>query len=471
MGKYFFFRVVSFMWLSLCFVGLHWPGNSSASAQHVHASDYDSVCKTFRSLLKTANPSETALSDIASTFVKLQKTEKGHNKTFCHFYAGKAYLNLYKRTLDLKHLEISIKNFNDFKKSRHNSKYFKEALFDLREAYLLKRKSYFHKNSRPCRTPPITKTQCKITNPGAQIPKLNPQETFSSEANSLQTISDRAPLNPTGNPFFKVEQPVGPAQQPISIKTASIPPPTITDVKPKANLQNPACHNDGPVIVIDPGHGGKDPGAVSSDRKITEKDIVLQIAKRFKRRLQEIRPDAKVFMTRKDDSFLSLKERANIANSLNAEVFISVHCNGSDFKSASGPEIFYLSKSSSRGAMRAAARENGVSLSKMNDLEATLVDLLTNSKNSESNKLACVIHDSLVASDARSGIKFKDRGVKQAPFYVLIGATMPAVLVECGFINNIAQKDQSAREKFINSIADRLAYGTNQYLKKLPAYE
>ena len=221
-------------------------------------------------------------------------------------------------------------------------------------------------------------------------------------------------------------------------------------------------------MVIDPGHGGKDPGAVSHDRKVAEKDVALELSKLIKKNLAKLSPNIKVFLTRDDDTFLSLKERAKIANSREADVFISVHCNGSDFKSASGPEIFYLSKSSSRGAMRAAARENGVSLSKMTDLEATLIDLLTTSKNSESIKLAQVVHSSLIATDANTGLTFRDRGVKQAPFYVLIGATMPAILVECGFVNNLAQQSVDSRENFIKSVALKLASGTLEYLSKLP---
>ncbi|MGC8605546.1 MAG: N-acetylmuramoyl-L-alanine amidase family protein [Desulfomonilaceae bacterium] len=293
--------------------------------------------------------------------------------------------------------------------------------------------------------------------------KLNPSD-------NLPQSGGRSPLSPVGNPFFHSDSPsVSPELKQIKLKSASISPSIITDVRQKSSSIAPASRKNGPVIVIDPGHGGKDPGAVSADGSVTEKQIVLEIAKVLKKRIEELRPDAKVFLTRNDDSFLSLKERANMANSLDAEIFISVHCNSSDFKSASGPEIFYLSKSSSKGAMRAAARENGVSLSKMTDLEATLVDLLTTSKNSESNKLAEVVHNSIIASDAGSGIKFRDRGIKQAPFYVLIGATMPAILVECGFINNIAEKSSASREIFIKSIAFRLASGAIEYLGKLPS--
>ncbi|MDR3603015.1 MAG: N-acetylmuramoyl-L-alanine amidase, partial [Syntrophaceae bacterium] len=407
-----------------------------------------------------APQSEQAMNQAASAFVDLQKTEKGANKVYCRFFAGKAYLNLYKLSSNPEHLDICIKNFNDFKKSLHNHKYYKEALFDLREAYLLKRKT---KSSKTPKTG--TPLADKITNQAPKnseggCPTNNLQIKAVMEANACQSLdksegpqsqspqfSDRTPLNPVGNPFFQSDlRCVEPQQRQIKLKSASLTPQVLTDVKPAKNNPEVIDHKNGPVIVIDPGHGGKDPGAVSSDGKVTEKEIVLEIAKLLKKRLEETYPNTKVFLTRNDDSFLSLKERAKIANSLDAEVFISVHCNGSDFKSASGPEIFYLSKSSSRGAMRAAARENGVSLSKMTDLEATLVDLLTTSKNSESNKLAEVVHDSLTATDSGSGIKFRDRGVKQAPFYVLIGATMPAILVECGFVNNLAQKNIDSRE-------------------------
>ncbi len=471
--------------LALIMLGMLWPCVLSAFQTQDRARTYQTACKKFQRLIKNGAPqSEQAMNQAASAFVDLQKTEKGANRVHCRFFAGKAYLNLYKLSSNPEHLDICIKNFNDFKKSLHNHKYYKEALFDLREAYLLKRKTKSSKTPKTCKPLVDTITKQAPTNRKGGSPKNNLQTEAVMGANACQSFdkcesgpqcqspqfSDRAPLNPVGNPFFQSDlRCVEPQQRQIKLKRASLTPQVITDVKPAKNIPEVIHHKNGPVIVIDPGHGGKDPGAVSSDGKVTEKEIVLEIAKLLKKRLEETYPNAKVFLTRNDDSFLSLKERAKIANSLDAEVFISVHCNGSDFKSASGPEIFYLSKSSSRGAMRAAARENGVSLSKMTDLEATLVDLLTTSKNSESNKLAEVVHDSLTVTDSGSGIKFRDRGVKQAPFYVLIGATMPAILVECGFVNNLAQKNVDSRETFIKSVAYKLASGTVNYLKKLPA--
>ncbi len=472
--------------LALILFGTLWPSVLSAFQTQGPARTYQTACKEFQRLIKNdAPPSEQAMKKAASVFVDLQKKEKGVNKVFCRFFAGKAYLNLYKLSSNPEHLNICIKNYNDFKKLPLNHKYYKEALFDLREAYLLKRKIKNSKTRQTCIPPAKKAPERAVANHEGVVCPSNKLETRPViEANACQSFvkseslqqskspqfSDRAPLNPVGNPFFQSDLTCAePQQQPIKLKSASLAPQVITDVKPVKIIPEVIHHKNGPVIVIDPGHGGKDPGAVSSDGKVTEKEIVLEIAKLVKKRLEETYPSAKVFLTRTDDSFLSLKERARIANSLDAEVFISIHCNGSDFKSASGPEIFYLSKSSSRGAMRAAARENGVSLSKMTDLEATLVDLLTTSKNSESNKLADVVHDSLIASDSGAGIKFRDRGVKQAPFYVLIGATMPAILVECGFVNNLAQKNSDSRKQFVSSVAYKLASGTVNYLKKLPS--
>ncbi len=172
-------------------------------------------------------------------------------------------------------------------------------------------------------------------------------------------------------------------------------------------------------------------------------------------------------LTREDDTFLSLKDRTAIANSANADLFVSIHCNGSEYSSASGIETFFLSKASSRGAMRAAARENGISLSKMNNLEATLIDLMMTSKRTESEKLAEIIHEALMAAGNKKGGKSRDRGVKQAPFYVLIGAAMPAILVECAFISNMSEKNNLKNEHYIDSIAQKLTVGAKKYLSDL----
>jgi len=216
--------------------------------------------------------------------------------------------------------------------------------------------------------------------------------------------------------------------------------------------------------VIDPGHGGRDPGAVSRDGHLKEKDIVLAVAKRLKVRLQKRHPCIKVVLTREDDRSLSLKERTSVANSLNSDLFISLHCNSDTHAGSKGVETYYLSKASSRGAMRVAARENGISLEKMSDLEATLVDLMVTSKKTESDKLARTVHTSLVSGLSRHKSMCKDRGVRGAPFYVLLGAKMPAVLVECAFISNSGDEDKLASPQYLDSIAEGLASGADAYL-------
>ena len=456
---------------------------ASASQSSSDSKIFHSSRNELQRLLGSSSPNQEAIRKLALRFADLQKTEKGPTRSSCQFFAGKAFLSLYKVSKNMESLDHCIIHLNQYKKSRHNSEHYKEALFELKEAYLLKRRD------KPSKVPKVSLTRSTLQtdlanqktsgppsssgsligpqgdgNPGPEVLPVAPQTADS------ENLSDRVPLNQAGNPFFRPDPNIAlPQSGAINLKSASIIPPSISDAEPAKALSEPVHHRKGPVVVIDPGHGGKDPGAVSADKKVSEKDVTLEISKLLKKRVEKAYPHISVHLTRDEDTFLSLKERAKIANSLDAEVFISVHCNGSEYKSASGPEIFYLSKSSSRGAMRAAARENGVSLSKMSDLEATLIDLLTNSKKTESTRLAQVVHDSLVVSDATQGARTKDRGVKQAPFYVLIGATMPAILVECGFVNNLAQKDSAARQTFSNSISSKLAKGVIEYLKNLPA--
>lgn len=468
--------------LSLILLSLLLPCLAAASGNTIHVKTFNQAANELQRLINNSNSSIKELNDLAEEFLKFRNREKGFNRALCLFFAGKSYLNLYKRSHDSRHLNKSIEYLTHYKKTSQNSKYYKEALFELKEAYLFKRKNRTSLNTKITSAGAKRKTTASSDNKVVEsgplqgdianttlIDDRNQESDFQPSSRVLSRDNNRAPINRAGNPFFYPDEFEFIAQPGDSkIRSASIPPPSITDAKPEPKHPVAVPQRNRPVVVIDPGHGGKDPGAVSDDLKIAEKDVTLELSKLLKRNLEKLSPNVSVFLTRNDDIFLTLKERAKIANNHGADVFISVHFNDSDFESASGPEIFYLSKSSSRGAMRAAARENGVSLSKMTDIEATLIDLLMTSKNSESNKLAQVVHSSLVASDAKTGLKFRDRGVKQAPFYVLIGATMPAILVECGFVNNLSQQSQKARENFIKSVAVKLASGTLDYLKKLP---
>jgi N-acetylmuramoyl-L-alanine amidase len=214
------------------------------------------------------------------------------------------------------------------------------------------------------------------------------------------------------------------------------------------------------TIVIDPGHGGEDTGAIGPNG-IREKDITLGVAKELKKELTE-KTGARVFLTRTDDTYIPLEERAAFANSVMADVFISIHVNAAQREGATGVETFFLSLDASDDEARevAAFENNVIRLEGMgeadntDDLKAILWDLAQTEAHHESAKLAESIH--LALSGITEG---EDRGVKQAPFMVLFGATMPSVLVEIGFISNPTEEKRLSTEKTQRDIAGAISDG------------
>jgi len=223
-------------------------------------------------------------------------------------------------------------------------------------------------------------------------------------------------------------------------------------------------------IVVDPGHGGRDPGAIGP-RKHCEKDIVLDIALKLKKILEED-PLNEVFLTRDRDVFLSLEERTAIANKKNADLFLSIHTNASPKRKARGIETYLLNWTNDEEAMRVAARENAISLTKMKEmnkrmdiLEIIKGDLMRENKRDESIKLAHCIQKSLVSTLDLYNVKtVVDLGVKQALFYVLLGAKMPSVLVEVSFISNPEEERLLSKESYRMGIAKAIAAGLNRYI-------
>ncbi len=220
-------------------------------------------------------------------------------------------------------------------------------------------------------------------------------------------------------------------------------------------------------IVIDPGHGGKDPGASAFGLK--EKDIVLQIAKKLAPILAE-QTGAEILLTRDTDVFIPLEERTAIANAHAADLFISLHINAHPSQKVHGLETYYLNLSTNAEAMRVAAFENATSTHQMSDLQDILSDIMKNSKINESSRLAGYVHNSLCAGikEMQNG-KFRDLGVKQAPFYVLIGAQMPAILIEIAFITNPEDSKNLANQEFLNSIVDDITKGVQYYINSTTA--
>jgi len=218
-------------------------------------------------------------------------------------------------------------------------------------------------------------------------------------------------------------------------------------------------------IVVDAGHGGKDPGAIGPSG-VYEKDVALALALVVGKRLEE-ELGCEVIYTRKTDVFLALEERTAVANKVGADLFLSIHANASPSRNVSGIETFYLNFSKNDKAAEVAARENGTSLKEVGDLELILFDLMANSKINESSRLANEIQTALVDGLGRSYSGVKDLGVRQGPFYVLLGATMPSVLVETAFISNHTEEKRLNNPKYRQKAADGIVRGVYNYAKAL----
>lgn len=217
-------------------------------------------------------------------------------------------------------------------------------------------------------------------------------------------------------------------------------------------------------IVVDAGHGGKDPGAVSPNGT-KEKDVVLAIAKILAKKLEKDL-GCEVILTRTGNTFLQLEERTAIANKVKADLFISIHANASTNRRARGIETYYLNFSKNAKAVEVVARENKTSLKQVGDLEMILLDLLANSKINESSRLAAEIQKSLV-EQLKKHYKVKNLGVRQGPFYVLLGATMPSVLVETAFLSNKEEEKLLKNRKYQERTADAIVAAVRNYATAL----
>jgi len=226
-------------------------------------------------------------------------------------------------------------------------------------------------------------------------------------------------------------------------------------------------------IVIDPGHGGHDPGAMGPN-KLCEKDVVLDVALKLKKILSED-PNFEVYLTRDRDVFLKLEERTAIANSKNADLFVSIHANASPRKDAKGIETYFLNWTDDMGSMKVAARENQISLKKMRSmkkemdvLDIELADLKRDHKRDESNKLANYIQMTMTGEMNRNYSHITDLKVKWAMFYVLFGAQMPSVLVEVSFISNPLEEKLLSKNSYREDLARSIASGIKRYMLSSP---
>ncbi len=214
-------------------------------------------------------------------------------------------------------------------------------------------------------------------------------------------------------------------------------------------------------IVIDAGHGGHDTGTIGPSG-LMEKDLALDVARRLGKIIQDRLPSAEVIYTRDDDSFVSLEQRTAIANDAKADLFLSIHANSSDDHTVSGVESYYLNFNASPGAMEVAARENALSQGSVHDLPDLVKKIANNEKIDESRDLAGNIQDALVKRMDKQAKR--DRGVRQAPFVVLIGAHMPSVLAEISFLSNPGDEQWLKKPENRQKVADGLYQGIAGYL-------
>jgi len=218
-------------------------------------------------------------------------------------------------------------------------------------------------------------------------------------------------------------------------------------------------------IVVDPGHGGKDFGAPGYQKGVHEKDVALAISKKLAAKLQK-ELGCEVIMTRTTDKYLTLEERTAFANTQNADMFISVHTNSHTDRRAYGIETYFLNLATDEDAIRVAATENMTSVKNISDLDSILDSLWHNMKVNESSSLAAYVQDAICSGLSKKYSQIKNKKVKQAPFYVLLGAQMPAVLVETSFISNKTECARLVDEKYQNAMVESLTEGVRKYIQE-----
>ena len=429
----------------------------------------------YAKLLNNPNATIEDWQSMVRVFLKVH--EKGHRDQAPRalLFAARGALVLYQKSRKKEDCDKAVELLNTLVRRYEKSPYFIDGLKELKRAHemrlrLLQNASHkaWLKGFQPAhsarahlsRKPP-GQTEQKTTQGGESVSE-HPHKDRGAAHPQVPTSGGAFWANRMGNPYYgRPAAGLGEAQ-----------PSTIAMVRQHADVhvvrrtraQYLGKRDQQFIVVLDPGHGGRDPGAVSPNGSMKEKDLALDLCFRIQKRLLEILPDVQVKLTRTEDTYLALVERTEIANSLDANLFISIHGNAYADSRAQGIETFYLSAANTRGAMRVAARENGISLARMNDVQATLVDLVVTGKKEESAFLANEVHNALISAMKVRGHSTRDRGVKTAPFYVLLGAKMPAILVECLFVTSLKDKKNLLAENKLNDIADGIARGTMNYI-------
>jgi N-acetylmuramoyl-L-alanine amidase len=222
-------------------------------------------------------------------------------------------------------------------------------------------------------------------------------------------------------------------------------------------------------IVIDPGHGGQDEGTKGA-KGLLEKDLVLDVSKRLGKLIQD-RMGAEVIYTRTDDTFVPLDGRTALANSKKADLFLSIHANSSPAPQVAGIETYYLNFTNSKEALDIAARENATAQSSVFELQDIIQKITQHDKAEESREFALRVQSALYGFSSRYNSGEKNRGVRKAPFVVLIGASMPSILAEIGFLSNPREEGLLRKPDYRQKLAEALFRGVSKYAESLSHYQ
>lgn len=306
-------------------------------------------------------------------------------------------------------------------------------------------------------TPSVVYAAKGVTEKPAARPEV-PSETASARADDSPSVASKTSTSPAAKKAGLTAK---------ADRTAVLVPPT--ESKPTRDGQRSLTRALGlkiSRIVIDPGHGGHDTGTIGP-HGLMEKDLCLDVALRLGHEIEEKLPGAEVVYTRKDDTFIPLEQRTAIANEAKADLFISIHANSSHDEAARGIETYYLNFATSEESMEVAARENALSQESLHDLQDIIKKIARNEKVEESKELASDIQDSLTHRLQLVSQNERNRGVKKAPFVVLIGANMPSVLSEISFISNPSDERLLKKTDQRQRVADGLYRGIASYLESL----
>jgi len=323
----------------------------------------------------------------------------------------------------------------------------------------------------------------KYEAPKAEPPRIEPPKVEAPKVESAPS------MKPSAKPPAKIDA----AAEPVAVESKPAPPPDLPKPVSAAAAETPFAPPPSEVskaarrtatgqtslvralglkvgrVVIDPGHGGHDAGT-AGPKGLFEKDLVLDVAKRVGK-LVEDRMGAEVIYTRTDDTFIPLEGRTALANEKKADLFLSIHANSSGIAKISGVETYYLNFTDSKDALDVASRENASSQKSIFELRDIIQKITQHDKAEESKEFAGRIQSALYGFETRNFPNARNRGVKKAPFVVLIGANMPSVLAEIGFLSNAHEEALLKKPDYRQKLAEALFHGLSRYADSLSHFQ